>query len=378
MPFQVLITEIRDDIAPVETARPVRQIAILLAALFAGLASTGPVGAQQVKIGIVVPLTGSTMKLGEQLRTGAEIAVRSGGASPVVVDDGCSKDGGAAAASKLAAEQVAIVVGFLCSEAIEAALPILTAVEIPVITPGVRTDSLTDRRAKTGWPVYRVAPRADEERMAIADILVRRWSDKLFAIVDDGTIYGRELAESFRLSAEQAGLKPVFTDTYRPQFDNQIGLAGRLRSAGATHVFAGGNRDDIAILGRDAAVIGFAATIAGGEALRAAPGEVDLAPGTLMVGLPETRDIATPKFVQSLQSAGNAAEGYALGGYAAAEIALDAVKLSTGTETSLMDVLSATTFKTAAGTIKFDAKGDRVGNPYRLFRYDGNEFAEVR
>ena len=77
-------------------------------------------------------------------------------------------------------------------------------------------------------------------------------SDELFAIIDDGTIYGRELAESFALAAEQAGLKPVFVDTFRPQLDNQIGLVGRLSKAGATHVFAGGDRDDIAIMGRDA------------------------------------------------------------------------------------------------------------------------------
>lgn len=355
-----------------------RQIAILIAALFAGLTINGPASAQQAKIGIVAPLSGSTMKLGEQLRSGTELATKSGGADPIVVDDGCSKEGGATAATELVAAEVAIVVGFLCSEAIEAALPILTSANIPVITPGVRSDSLTDRRTKTGWQVYRIAPRADEERAAIADILVRRWSDKLFAIVDDGTIYGRELAESFRLSAEQSGLKPVFTDTYRPQFDNQIGLAGRLRSAGATHVFAGGNRDDIAILGRDATVIGFAVTIAGGEALRAAPGEVDLTPGTLMVGLPEADDVAAPDFLQSLRSAGTVAEGYLLGGYSAAQIALQTIELSNGTEMSPTELLSTETFETVVGSIKFDANGDRVGNPYRLFRYDGTAFAEVR
>ena len=61
-----------------------------------------------------------------------------------------------------------IVVGFLCTEAIEAALPIFKDAQIPVITPGVRTDSLTDRRDKTGWPVYRLAPRADAEGEAFA------------------------------------------------------------------------------------------------------------------------------------------------------------------------------------------------------------------
>ncbi len=74
-----------------------------------------------------------------------------------------------------------------------------------------------------------------------------------------------------RAAAEQAGLKPVFVDTFRPQLDNQIGLVGRLRKAGATHVFAGGDRDDIAIMARDAAELGVPLVIAGGETLRARP-----------------------------------------------------------------------------------------------------------
>ncbi|TIO52592.1 MAG: ABC transporter substrate-binding protein, partial [Mesorhizobium sp.] len=130
---------------------------------------------------------------------------------------------------------------------------ILKDANIPVIAIGVRTESLTDRRAKTGWPVYRLGPRGDDERNAVATILTRLWQNELFAVIDDGTIYGREIAETFRAAAEQAALKPVFVDTFRPQLDNQIGLIGRLKKAGATKVFAGGDGDDIAIMGRDAA-----------------------------------------------------------------------------------------------------------------------------
>ncbi len=48
----------------------------------------------------------------------------------------------------------------------------------------------------------------------------------------------------------------MLVDTYRPQLENQIGLAGRLRRAGADAVFVGGERDDAAILARDAAGLG--------------------------------------------------------------------------------------------------------------------------
>lgn len=334
--------------------------------------------AQSPAIGVVAPLSGPTEILGRQVLLGAGKAAEQAGTAIETVDDGCSAEGGATAAERLIAAKVRVVVGFLCVEAIEAALPALSEAGIPVITPGVRADGLTDRRARRGWLVWRTAPRADRERAAISSILVRRWAGELFAIVDDGTIYGRELAESFRLAAEQAGLKPVFTDTYRPQFGNQIGLAGRLRGAGATHVFAGGNRDDIGILARDAGVIGYEVTIAGGEALRAAPGEIDLAPGTLMIGLPEAADIAGAEFIRAFEAEEAAAEGYVLDAYASMQIALAAVASADGGEKTVAEALETATFETEAGLIRFDARGDRTDNPYRLFRYDGSAFVEVK
>ncbi len=334
--------------------------------------------ANEPVVGIVAPLSGSNARLGQQLRIGAEKALQQANTAAIVKDDQCSAKGGSNTARQLVETGVTVAVGYLCTVAIESALPILSNAGIPVITPGVRTDSLTDRHTRTGWLVYRTAPRADAERAAIAGLLIDRWSDKLFAIVDDGTIYGRELAESFRLAVEQAGLKPVFTDTYRPQFDNQIGLAGRLRNAGATHVFVGGNRDDVAILARDSAIIDYRLIIAGGEALRASPGEFDLTPGTLMVGLPEASDIAPTSVLQGFESDGVAAEGYVLGGFAAAEIALETLKLEKETQSALPDIISGHSFHTVVGLIEFDQQGDLVKSPYRLFRYDGQNFIEVR
>lgn len=295
------------------------------------------------------------------------------GVAVLVADDGCNGQGGADAARKFAEAKVGIVVGFLCTEAIEAALPILKAADIPVITPGVRTNSLTDRREKTGWPIYRLGPRADGERNATASILVTRWRNELFAIVDDGTIYGRELAESFRLAVEQAGLKPAFVDTFRPQLDNQIGLVGRLRKAGATHVLAAGDRDDIAIIGRDAAKLDFHLVIAGGEALRGKSGGVPLPVGTLMIGLPEWANVADAQVVQSLKDANIITEGYVLPGYAAMQAAI--VSASAGsTAQDIRAALDARTFGTAIGPMKFDKKGDLTTNPYRLLRFDGETF----
>ena len=53
--------------------------------------------------------------------------------------------------------------------------------------------------------MFRLGPRGDDERNAAATLLTRLWADELFAIVDDGTIYGRELAESFRAAPNRPG-----------------------------------------------------------------------------------------------------------------------------------------------------------------------------
>lgn len=343
-----------------------------ISAFATGLLLSGLALADELRIGIAAPHSGPSALLGEQLRKGAQAAAAASDARTVLTeaDDACTGQGGAEAAREFVAAKVTIVVGFLCTEAIEAALPVLKEAGIPVVTPGVRTDSLTDRRAKTGWLVYRLAPRADAERTAAGALLTKLWRGELFAIVDDGTIYGRELAESFRLAAEQAGLKPVFVDTFRPQLDNQIGLLGRLRKAGATHLFAGGDRDDVAVIARDARELGMPLVIAGGETLRSAPGDVPLQAGTLMIGLPEWAEIADGQVVEALTKAGTVPEGYVLPGYAGMEVAIAAA--SNGEAPAA--ALDGQEFRTAIGPVKFDEKGDLSESPYRLFRFDGTKF----
>jgi branched-chain amino acid transport system substrate-binding protein len=143
-------------------------------------------------------------------------------------------------------------------------------------------------------------------------------------------------------------------------------------------VFVGGDRHDIAVIARDAAKIGLNLEIAGGEALRDVPGDVPLATGTLMVGLPDWTKTADAVAMAQLEKAEIIPEGYVLPGYATLQVAADAVVEARDAKKSVRDALSTREFLTAIGRVKFDGKGDLEGNPYRLFRYDGNEFVEVK
>ncbi|MEO5324208.1 branched-chain amino acid ABC transporter substrate-binding protein [Mesorhizobium sp. CC13] len=329
--------------------------------------------AEPARIGVAAPLSGASAILGGQVRTGAVIAGESLGVALDVADDRCTAEGGAEAARRFVEAKVAVAAGFLCAEALEAALPALKQAGIPVITVGVRTDGLTDRREKTGWPIYRLGPRGDGEREAAAAILTKMWRNDLFAVVDDGTIYGRELAESFRVAAEQSGLKPVFVDTFRPQFDNQVALVGRLRKAGATHVFVGGDGEDIAVMARDAAMLGTDMVFAGGETLRLADRAVPPAEGTLMIAPAEWTSLAAPAVISAFLARKATTDGYALPAYAAVEIANAAATSGK----PVTEALDGRDFDTALGTIRFDAKGDLATNPYRLFRFDGTNYVPL-
>lgn len=327
-------------------------------------------------LGVAGPMSGPSALLGTQVRDGAMLAAEKTGAEVAMVDDQCTAAGGAKAAEEFVNRKVALAIGFLCGEALDAALPVLKQAGIPVITIGVRANSLTDNREKTGWPVYRFAPRADGEASAISRIVPALWRDKPFAIIDDGTIYGRDLAEGLRAAVEQLQLKPVFLDVFRPQLDNQIALIGRLRKAGATEVFVGGDRDDVAIMGRDDAKLGAGISFAGGEALRAASNSVPLAKGTIMIGLPEWSEIADTAVISAFGAKNIMAEGYALPAYAAVEIAVAAAAGGT-TGIGLFGRLDEDEFKTVIGSFRFDAKGDLTEPLYRAYVYDGAHFTPM-
>jgi branched-chain amino acid transport system substrate-binding protein len=353
------------------------RLAITTIAALAGIFLAASAKAEAPAIGVAAPLSGPSALLGKQVEAGAELAANANGVQLTVVDDACSPEGGTAAAKKFVAAKVAVVVGFLCTEAIEAALPILKDAGIPVITVGVRTESLTDGREKSGWPVFRLGPRGDDERNAAATILTGLWRDDLFAIVDDGTIYGREIAETVRSVAEQAALKPVFVDTFHPQMDNQIGLVGRLKKAGATHVFAGGDGADIAIMGRDAAKLDANMVFAGGEALRSAPGDMPYAVGTLMIAPPDWTETADKAVLDAFAAANVVPEGYVLPAYAAMQIAVAASGLAENAGKPITQMLGGHDFSTAIGPIRFNEKGDLSQNPYRAFRFDGTHFVPM-
>ncbi len=334
-------------------------------------AAAAQVSVSGIKIGLAAPLSGSFKLLGEQMEAGAKAAASLAGATLVIADDQCTDAGGKAAAEKFVAEKVDAVIGFTCFESITAALPALKIANIPTITTGVRADSLTDNKPKSGFVVYRLSPRDSMEADALASQLLPRWRDKPFAIIDDGTVHPRDLAESLRQAAIDAGLKPVFTDTFRPGLENQAALARRLQKSGATSVFVGGDISDALVISKNAEqygglelAIGESEDVSGDSG---AHGEILSVTPQNPTALQESIEAAT-----QLRHAGIEPDGNALRAYAAVEIVNAA--FSADAAQPLSERIATGNFHTAIGVISFDAKGDLVQNNYALTHLANGRF----
>ena len=358
--------------------------ALLLAAACLSAPAWGqqPAGPAPVVVGVAAPLSGSEAILGEQVRDGAEAAVArlsgaAGSVETITADTACSTEGGRQAAETFVATNVTVVVGFLCTEAIEAALPILREASIPTLDVGVRANRLTDRRERTGDLVWRIAPRSDAEAASVARTLAARWRDQPFGLVEDGSITARGLTDAVRRLLEEQGMVPQTIDNYRPAEEKQFALVRRLERTGITRFFIAGDRPDVATIARDAAELGLALEIVGGEPLLdEASVDVPLPDGIVAVAprmrFPELNGGADA----SSPADDTAPRGYYGPAYAATEIAVAAVRAARESGRAIPAVLQSEPFATALGTVRFDAKGDSDLDLYRVLVWRGDHFAD--
>lgn len=355
---------------------------LLATALIAATLTVPAAARTGLRLGIVAPQGNDSFAvLGDQIRQGIDTYAK---AHPdafegiVAEPETCDSESGEEAADSMIDASVDAVVGFMCAESLDAALPMLSAAGIVTIGLGVRADIVMEDAVKHNWPFYRLAPHEGAEIDTIVDVISKRWTGEPFAIVEDGTIYGRELAENVRVALENLGITAAFIDTYRPAQDKQFGLAHRLQRAGVTHVFVGGDRTDVAIIARDCKSIGLDLTFMGGDAMRAPEGDVPLPDGVFAVVTPQPATLPEAKAaIKALKEQGHEPYGYRIPGYAAAQILATAKAESDKGGGPLRAAVAQGTFETALGTIRFDESHERADNPFQLMVWRGDAFVPV-
>jgi len=165
----------------------------------------------EVVIGVSAAMTGRLAWIGEQGQRGAEMAVADINASGGVlsqqvrlinVDDFCEPEQAVAVAQKLVADGAVFVVGHYCSGASIPASKVYEAAAVLQISPGSTNPLLTEQGRDN---VFRVIGRDDTQGIVAGNYLADEWGDKKIAILHDGTIYGKGLADETRKQLNRRG-----------------------------------------------------------------------------------------------------------------------------------------------------------------------------
>ncbi|MGF0520661.1 ABC transporter substrate-binding protein [Agrobacterium pusense] len=349
-------------------------LSLRLLTIIAGFAFAG--SASAASIGIVAPQSGPYELLGQQVRQGAKAAAAKLGLDVVEIHESCEDGSGGAIADGLVAAKVSAAIGFLCTETLQDVLPPLKAAAIPAITLSSRAPILMEDALKYGWPLFRLAPSDRAESARAAEVILRDWKGHPIGLVDDGTIYSRDLVDRIRSTLEENGLKPTFADTMRPNQEQQVALVRRLARTGITHVFIGAERNDIAVVARDAASENFPLTILGGDTLNAANTPLALAANVMAITRPAYDTLPSAQGAAGeLRAAGVEPEGYVLPAYAATELTAALAEAAQAQSKPAPEILaSGTAFKTVIGDLAFNPTHELSDNPYRLQRWNGQRF----
>ena len=162
---------------------------------------------RRILVGFAGPLTGEMELAAEQMQNGVELAVAelnaAGGSRPAGRGRPrrrlLRRRASVAAARKLVADGVVVVIGHLCSGTAIPVSPIYEAAGIPLITLAANP-LLTDRGLRL---TFRSSPPDDANAKFTAQYMVRQLAAKRIAIVHDTRVYGKGLAELTRQSLEE-------------------------------------------------------------------------------------------------------------------------------------------------------------------------------
>jgi branched-chain amino acid transport system substrate-binding protein len=352
----------------------------------------------EIKIGVVVPVTGPNAAFGAQIKTGAQQAIadinKAGGVNGeklvmTVGDDASDPKQGVSVANKFASEGVKAVVGAFNSGVSIPVSDVLAESGIIEISPASTAIKYTERG---NWNTFRTCGRDDQQGAVAGAYLADKFKGKKIAFVHDKTPYGRGLADETLKALKAKGGTNVIFEGINPGEKDFSSLVSKLKQAGIDVIYFGGLYTEAGLLIRQMRDQGLNAPLMGGDGIAdrefaqvAGPGS----DGTLMTFSPDARKHPKSKAtVDAFKAINFDPEGYTLYSYAAVQIlkqAMETAKSSDGQKVAAV-LHQGKPFDTVIGDIAYDKKGDITRPDYVMYvwkkgadgaiNYAGNEVAQ--
>ena len=348
--------------------------------------------ADDIKIAVAGPITGSDAAVGEQMRRGGAQAVADINAKGGVLgkqvslqigDDACDPKQAVAVANKFAVGGVVFVAGHYCSSTSIPASAVYAEAGILEISPASTNPAYTDDPYKKGWNnVFRVCGRDDVQGKVAGDYIAANFKGKPVAIIDDKTTYGAGLAGETRKSLHAHGVTEALNESINQGDKDFSALVSRMKQANVGVIYFGGYYTEAGLIVRQAKEQGLNAPLIGGDALVTTEFWTitgDAGNGTLMTFSPDPRKVpdAAP-VVAEFQKQGYDPEGYTLYTYAAVQIFAQAATQAKSTDIDKVSkVMHSAKFNTVLGQVGFDEKGDIIGPGYVMFVWKDGKYAQT-
>jgi branched-chain amino acid transport system substrate-binding protein len=211
----------------------------LTAALLTG---AGPAGAADIKIGVLVPTTGSEATYGQDMANAVQIAIdeinKAGGVNgsqltKVVGDDGCDPQQAVNAATKLASSGIAGVVGGYCSGATLPTLKIFGDAKLPFVITAANSTQLIPANPGNAFMINSTG----NDQVAKATEYFKSKGIKSLAIVNEGDAYSQDLANLTKKAWEADGNTVPDFETVNKGEQDFSSVVTKIKSANADAVF---------------------------------------------------------------------------------------------------------------------------------------------
>jgi branched-chain amino acid transport system substrate-binding protein len=360
----------------------------LLAA--AAIAMLGAASAHaDITIATAGPMTGQYASFGEQMRRGAEMAVRDINAAGGVLgqklrleigDDACDPKQAVAVANEMASKGVKLMAGHFCSGSSIPASNVYSDEDVLQISPASTNPKLTERGLDN---VFRVCGRDDQQGLVAGNFLADKFGSRKIAIIHDKTAYGKGLADETRKTLNGRGVTETLYEAYTAGEKDYTALVSKLKRNGIDILYVGGYHTEAGLIARQMREQGMSTRLVSGDALvtdeywsiTGPAGE-----GTLMTFSPDPRkNPIAAGLVKRFRATGYEPEGYTLYTYGAIQAWVRAAEKAGTTNTAkVIKVLRSSKFETVLGRIGFDAKGDVTAPGYVFYEWNRGKYDYYR
>ena len=338
---------------------------------------SGALAADTIKVGVLLPLTGSQAKFGEIEKRSYEMAAEEinakGGVKGMKIellfeDDTGKPDVGRSGMEKLISrEMVPVITGGYSSSVTAAAAPVAQQFKVPFVICTGSADDITEKGYEY---VFRINPPASEYPNSVQTFLKGVATDvKTVALLYENSAFGQSSSKSFEEDAKGLGLNIVVKEGYQAGAIDFKPILTKVKAANPDMIYMVSYVMDASLLMRQSKELRinpkmFVGGGAGFTLPEFAKSAGDAANGVFSATLwVETLPFPGAKeyFNKFQKKYGSETEYHGAEAYAAMYVVADALtRAKSITPKDVRDALATTDMKTAFGPVKFVSYGKKT------------------